>query len=266
MILYVNFDVKSRKFELIFDFWICCSRICSWNLFLKLKFCSQCLQVIFEQLICFVCFRSRIIDENWAKHSTHKWYCDENCETSETNVFVVNSIKIIENAHAKSRSKFCMIMKIWFLNHANAKFRKYLNNKSNTFCFRYWCWICWKCCKKFIILLYKSNFRISHMKIESKISISTKIDVDFDNWTFCWICSINSACFFVFHLIWHSINLISRCVCFWIFCSINWVFFCLKNSIVKIFAFVCIWDCNFVNSISNLIFSIIKQSKLWYDL
>ena len=58
LILYVNFDVKNRKFDLIY-----CSRMWLWNKFLKLKFCSQCLQITFEQLICLICFKNRIIDE-----------------------------------------------------------------------------------------------------------------------------------------------------------------------------------------------------------
>ena len=181
LILYVNSDVKIQKFEFFdvineiddaIDFWIWCSRICSWNLFLKLKSASQCLQIICEFVQWnWICFNRRFIDEKWTKHSTHEWYCDEEFKI-KINDFAINSSEIIENAHVKSLSKFCMMLKIWFLNHANAKSRTHLNNKSNTFCFKYWCWICWKFCKKFIILLYRSNFKISHMRIESKISIS----------------------------------------------------------------------------------------------
>ena len=213
MNLSVTFSVKTRKFESfdvlneiddVIDFWVWCSRMCSWSLFLKLKFASQCLQIIFKQLICFVCSRSRVIDENWAKHSTHEWYCDEDCETDETDDFAVNSIEIVENAQIKSLSKSCMMMKFdWLLNHAKAKFRKHLSNRSSTFDFRYkfWFWICWKCCRKSIILLYKSKSRISHMRVESKISISTRIDVDFEIFclticlTFCLIASIRFLCY-----------------------------------------------------------------------
>ena len=234
MNLYVDSDVENRRFEFldviveVTDFWAWCSRMCSWNLFLKLKFCSQCLQITFEQLICFVCSRSRVIDENWTKHSTHEWYWDGKFDVKIDN-FAINSSEIIENAHARLRSKFCIVMKLdWLLNHANANLRKHLKSRTSTsdFWYKSWFWICWKCCKKSITLLYRSNFKISHMSVESNISISTKIDVDFEiSMIFCWaFCSINSA--FAFHLIWHSVNLISRCVCFWIFCSANWVFFC----------------------------------------
>ena len=98
-----------------------------------------------------ICFNKRFIDEKWTKHSTHEWYCDEEFEIEIDviddwfNVFDTNSMKI-ENAHAKSLSKFCMMMKFdWLLNYAKTEFRKHLNNKSSTFDFRYWCWICWKC-------------------------------------------------------------------------------------------------------------------------
>ena len=267
MNLNVTFSVKTRKFESfdvldeiddVIDFWIWCSRMCSWNLFLKLKFASQCLHVIFEQLTCLICSRSRVIDENWAKHSTHKWYWNEKCEThDEINDFDVNSNEIIKNAYVRFLSKFCIMLKIWSLNHANANSRKHLNNKSNTFCFRYWCWVCWKCCKKFITLLYRSNFKISHISVESNISISTKIDVEFEiSMTFCWTsCSINSTRFFVSHLIWHSVNLISRCVCFWIFCSVDWAFFCswvfLTRSVLRLTRSV-FCSISLINSQENL--------------
>ena len=110
-----------------------------------------------------------------------------------------------------------MMLKIWFLNYANANFRRHLNNKSNTFDFRYkfWFWICWRCCKKLIILLYRSNFRISHMRVESKISISTKVDVDFE--VFCLIiCLIFNLIDSIRFLIRISTR-ISNSICFWAF-------------------------------------------------
>ena len=126
--------------------------MCSWNLFLKLKSASQCLQITCELVQWnWICSNRRLIDEKWAKHSTHEWYCDEKFEIEINvindwfSVFDANSMKI-KNAHAKSLSKFCMMMKLdWLLNHAKAKLRRHLNNKSSTSDFRYWCWICWRC-------------------------------------------------------------------------------------------------------------------------
>ena len=248
--------------------------MCSWSLFLKLKSCSHCLQMTLKQAFsCLICFRNRLNEKNWAEHSTHEWYWDEKCETDVVNdwfsVFDASSNEIVENAHARFRPKSCMMMKLdWFLNHANAKFRRHLSNKSSTFDSQYrsWCCICWRCFRKSITLLYRSNSKISHMSVESNIPISTEIDVDFEiSMTFWWaFCSINSI--FASHLIWHSVNLTSRCVCFWIFCSVSWTFFCLNSSIAKIFAFAYIWDCNLVNSIWSLISSTNEQSELWYDL
>ena len=111
-----------------------------------------------------------------------------------------------------------MMMKIWFLNYAKTEFRKHLNNKANTFDFRYWCWLCWrsKCCKKFVTWLYKSNFWISHMNVESNISISRNVDINFAiSITFFWIRRWRKFCnrCLIFKI---SIFAISKSVRFWI--------------------------------------------------
>ena len=53
MILYVIFDVETRKSKFLTDFRTWCFRIWSWNLLLKLKFCLQRLQIR-AQTICWI--------------------------------------------------------------------------------------------------------------------------------------------------------------------------------------------------------------------
>ena len=210
-------------------FWVCCSRICSWSLFLKLKFCSHCLQTTLKQaFFCLICFKSRLNEKNWAKHLTHERYWDEKYEI-EINDFAINSSEIVENAHVKSRSKFYMMMKIWFLNHANANFRKHLSNKSNTFDFKYWCWICWRCCKNLNTLLYKTNFKISMMRIESKISISTKIDDDFE--TFCLIIYLTFCLIDSIRFLTRTFTRISNSICFWTFFFFRFWTFSIRSAL-----------------------------------
>ena len=69
LILYVDFDVKTRKSKLLIDFRTWCWRICSWNLLLKLKFCLQRLQIR-TQTIClienfFIDFDANSNVDNW---------------------------------------------------------------------------------------------------------------------------------------------------------------------------------------------------------
>ena len=141
-ISYVDLIVLIIKFELLIDFFACWLRTWLRNLFLKLKFESQRMQIIFEILI--------LTNETFAK------------SIRKISIHSFNDIDFMIVCLSNQISK--------------TKFQKQTNNNVNKFDFRYWCWHCWKYCKKFFDSL---NRRSSHVKIESKISIFWNIDVNF---------------------------------------------------------------------------------------
>ena len=184
-------------------------RICSYNSLLKLKFCLQSLQIIRTLIISE--FDEISIDSDIISN-VFNWKF-EFLETRRTNVS--------ENVFAKILLKrFNEINFDWILNHSDAKSHRHFDNKFSKSDLRYWCWHCWKCCKKIAISLYKSNSNLSKANIESKISI-------FWNFNVCFVVSMsfNSIRFVVFRTL--------RFARFWII-NFNFRCFCEKNTFVKI--------------------------------
>ena len=88
-----------------------------------------------------------------------------------------------------------------------------MNNSINKSDFRYKCWHCWRCCKNFANSL---NCRFSHVRIESKISISWDVDANFAT---SWV-------FNVFHLIRLTFLIALILIFFAIFKTFNFCCFC----------------------------------------
>ena len=97
------------------------------------------------------------------------------------------------------------------MNHSKTKSQKHFDNKFSKSDLRYWCWHCWRFCKKFAISLYNSNSDSSHA-VESKILIFWSFDV-------CFAVSMifNSARFAIFRALrfarFWAIDFNSRCSC-----------------------------------------------------
>ena len=104
LILHVNSDAKIRKFKFLTDFRTWCSRICSWNLLLNLKFCLQNLHfrtftiswiddffIDFDVFSCVSIVKCKFSDEINRENIFAKniWFRDvakeinETCETNE---------------------------------------------------------------------------------------------------------------------------------------------------------------------------------------
>ena len=100
MILCVNFDAKIRKSKILTNFRTWCWRIYSWNLLLKLKFCSQRLQIV----------RTYVIDIFFidfdAKLNTRDWKFEHFDETNCKNVFVFNVENVNEQSNATISIRF----------------------------------------------------------------------------------------------------------------------------------------------------------------
>ena len=137
--LHINLTVLISRQE----FWTCffawCSRTCSRNVFLMLKFWSQRMQIIVE------------ID-----------FANKTNSTRKISIHSLNDVDVMTS---------CLLYQI-----SNATSSRQIDNKMSKSDFRYSCWQCWKCYRNFAKSL---NRRFSHVKIESKTSISWTIDVDF---------------------------------------------------------------------------------------
>ena len=81
----------------------------------------------------------------------------------------------------------------WSFNHSEARSQRHFDNSFSRSDLRYWCWHCWRFCRKFAISLYSSNSDLSHV-VESKISIFWSLSVDFAFFTF-FFAIFRSACF-----------------------------------------------------------------------
>ena len=132
---HADLIVLIMKSKLLIDFFACWLRTWLRNSFLKLKFFSHRMQIIFEQLI------------NFANETS----------TKSTRKISIHSFKNVDYM------MFCLSYQI-----SKIKFHRHVNNNKNKFDFRYKYWHCWKCCKNFANSL---NFRFSHVRFESKISI-----------------------------------------------------------------------------------------------
>ena len=208
-ISHTKLTVLIEKWKFLIDFRISWLRICSYNFLLKLKFCLQSLQIIRTFVISE--FDKISIDSNIIS-SVFNWKF-EFFETRRTNVF--------ENVFVKILSKrFNEINSNWILNHSDAKSHRHFDNKFSKFDLRYWCWHCWKCCKKIAISLYKSNSNLSNANVESKISIFWNFDVCF-------------VVFMIFNSIRFAIFRTLRFARFWII-DFNFRCFCEKKIFVKI--------------------------------
>ena len=176
---------------------------------LKLKFCLQSLQIVRTFVISK--FDKISIDSDTTSN-VFNWKFE---------FFEIRCINAFENVFVKILSKrFNEINSNWILNYSNARSHKHLNNKFNKFDLRYKCWHCWKYCKKFATLLYKSNSNLSNVNDESKISKFWNVNVCFvDFMTF------NSIRFTIFRIL--------RFVRFWAI-DFNFRCFCEKNVFVKI--------------------------------
>ena len=141
--VHVDLTVLIMRFELLIDFFAYWLRTWLRSLSLKLKLFSHRMQIIFERLVSFA-------NETSAK---------------STRRISIHSFKDVD---------FMMLCLAYQI--SNVKFHRHVSNNVNKFDFRYWCWHCWRCCKNFSDSL---NRRFSHVKIESKISISWNVDVDF---------------------------------------------------------------------------------------
>ena len=147
-ISHIDLTVSIERDELLTNFFACCSRTCSRSFFLKLKIWSHLMQIIFEVLI--------LTNETFAK-STRK--------------ILIHSFNDVEFMTS------CLSYQI-----SKTKSQRQLSNSISRSDFRYKCWHCWKCCKKFAISL---NRRFSYVSVESKISIFWSFDVDFAaSWIF----------------------------------------------------------------------------------
>ena len=160
--------------------------MCSWNLFFESKIFSQCLQTIFLQTISWICYNNRVNDEKNAKQFKHEWYCDERKANETKEKFWIENFaeNFAENAMIKIFShSFRLFLTIsfsfCFLYQINAKLRRQSNNRINKSDFRYWCWHCRNCCKKFAISLNRLNFWISQTSVASKKSIFAATKIDF---------------------------------------------------------------------------------------
>ena len=178
-ISHIDLTVSIEKDELLTNFFACCSRTCSRNFFLKLKIWSHLMQIIFDNLT----FANATWTNSIRKTSIHS-FNDAEFNTS------------------------CLSYQI-----SKTKFQRQVSNNISRFDFRYKCWHCWKCCKKFANSL---NRRFSHVSVESKISICWNVDVDF---------AISSA-FNVFDLIRLAFLIALNLVFFAIFRAFNFCCSC----------------------------------------
>ena len=197
-ISHTKLTVLIERWKFLIDFKTSWLRICSYNFLLKLKFCFS----KFDE----VSIDSDIISNvfNWKF---------EFLEARRTDAS--------ENTFAKILSKrFNEINSNWILNYSNAKSHKHFDNKFNKSDLRYWCWHCWKCCKKIAISLYKLNSNLSDANVESKISIFWNFDVCF-------------VVFIIFNSIRFAIFRTLRFVRFWVI-DFNFRCFCEKKIFVKI--------------------------------
>ena len=137
-----NLSVSTERNEFLTDFFACCSRTCSRNLFLKLKLESQRMQIIFE----FLTFANETFAKSTRKISIHS--------LNDVDLMIV----CLSNQISKAESQ------------------RQVNNSMSRSDFRYRRWHCWRCCKNFANSL---NCRSSHVRVESKISISWSVDIDF---------------------------------------------------------------------------------------
>ena len=143
-----DLSVLIERDELLMSFFACCSRTCSRSFFFELKLKSQRMQIIFEVLI----FANETFAKSTRKISIHSF--------SDVDFMIV----CLSNQISKTKSQ------------------RHDDNRKSKSDFLYWCWHCWRCCKKFAISL---NRRLSYVNVESKISIFWNFDVDFAaSWVF----------------------------------------------------------------------------------
>ena len=188
IVIDINLNVSTKRNELLTNFFACCSRTCSRSLFLKLKLESQRMQIIFEQLI------FDFANETFAK------------STRKISIQSLNDINFMIVCLSNQISK--------------TKLQKQMNNSISKSDFRYKCWHCWRCCKNSTNSL---NCRFSHVKVESKISISWSVDVDFaTSWVFNAFDLIRltflTALILVFFAIFRAFDFCYSC-CFCCFCE-----------------------------------------------
>ena len=139
---HIDLSVLIERDELLMSFFACCSRTCSRSFFLKLKILSHRIQIIFDSLT--------FANATW------------------TNLARKTSIHSFNDAEFNAS---CLSYQI-----SKTKSQRQVSNNISKSDFRYRCWHCWRCCRNFASSL---NCRSSHVKIESKISISWSVDVDF---------------------------------------------------------------------------------------
>ena len=161
-ISHIELIALIERWEFLTNFRTSWLRICSYNFLLKLKLCLQNLQIIRTHVISK--FDEFSIDFDMTSNVLN-WKFERLDETRLDNVFAK------ENAFVKIVLKrFNEINFDWSFNHFEAKSQKHFDNSFSKFDLRYWCWHCWRFCKKFAISLYNSNSDLSHA-VESKISI-----------------------------------------------------------------------------------------------
>ena len=110
LFLHINLSVLIEKDELLMSFFACCSRTCSRNFSLKLKFELQRMQMIFEQLT--FDFANATTTKSMRKISIHSH----------------NDVKFM---------MFCLSYQI-----SKTKSYKFDNNKKSKFDSLYWCSLC----------------------------------------------------------------------------------------------------------------------------
>ena len=129
IVSHIDLNVSTKRNEFLTDFLACCSRTCSRNFFLKLKFELQRMQTMFAILI----FANETFAKSTRKISIHSF--------NDVDFMIV-----------------CLSNQI-----SKVKFQRQVNNSKSKFDFRYKCWHCWRRCKNFANSL---NFRFSHVKVE----------------------------------------------------------------------------------------------------
>ena len=196
--------------ESMTNFLACWLRTWSRNCSLMLKLSSHRMQIIFEILT------------NFANEALTKSTCKISIHSLIDVDFMMS----------------CLLNQI-----SKAKSYRHDDNKKSKSDSLYWCWHCWKCCRKFVI---SSNRRFSHVSVESKMSIFLNFDVDFAT---CSIFKIFDLTRFAFFSVCRSIRFcFSETFNFSCSCKNNFVDCIVANSLKeKIFVRAISKSCNEMN-------------------
>ena len=119
-----------ERWEFLTNFRVSWSRICSYNVSLKLKFCLQILQIIWT-----TCWFDAFFIDFDITFSVFNWKFELLDETRRENAS--------ENVFARVLLKrFNEMNSNWILNHSDARSHKHFDNKFSKSDLRYRCWCC----------------------------------------------------------------------------------------------------------------------------